>query len=171
MIGKNLKVAPTYKGVFVSLELVNKSDGMILSQLQECELLDVKIGKHRKNRSLTANGTLWMLLQRLAEVLGTTKDELYLQFLEQYGTFTHIVVKPNAVDKVKNEWRTVRELGEVTINGKTGIQLQCYFGSSTMNSKEFSRLLQGVIDECEAQGLETITSSEFQHIIDNYKED
>ena len=168
MIAKNLQVAPTLKGVFVSLELVNKSDGLILGQLQECELLDVKIGKHRESRSRTANGALWLLLQRLAEVLGTTKDELYLQFLEEYGTFTHIVVKPNAVEKVKQEWRTVRELGEVTINGKTGVQLQCYFGSSTMNTAEFSRLLQGVIDECETQGIEGLTPKEFERLMANY---
>ena len=95
----------------------------------------------------------------MADVLHTSKDNLYLIMLERYGVFTHIVVKPTMVDKVRQEWRTVRELGEVTINGKVGVQLQCYFGSSTYDSKEFS-VLNGVISEAQEMGIETITSGE-----------
>ena len=51
----------------------------------------------------------------MAAKLRTSKDELYLEMLSRYGVFTHIVVKPNVVDRVKGEWRTVRELGEVTV--------------------------------------------------------
>jgi hypothetical protein len=73
---------------------------------------------------------------------------------------THIVVKPHMVDKVKQEWRTVRELGEVTVNGKTGMQLQCFFGSSTYNTKEMSVLIDGVVSECKELGIETMTPDE-----------
>ena len=122
--------------------------------------LAVEIKQHRRRRSLDANGMLWAILQQMADALHTTKDELYLQVLERYGVFTHIVVKPQVVDKVKREWRTVRELGEVTINGKSGIQLQCYFGSSTYDSKEFSVLLNGVLSEAADMGIETIGEAE-----------
>ena len=122
MIAKNLEIKYTADGYpIVSVQLTTKK----IPSFDKDTLLDVTIKKHRNKRSLTANGGLWMLLQRLAEVLGTSKDELYLQFLEQYGTFTHIVVKPSAVDKVKQEWRTVRELGEVTINGKKIMAKKC----------------------------------------------
>ena len=67
----------------------------------------------------------------LLDKLETTKDELYLIMLGKYGVFTHTVVKPNVVERVKEEWKLVKEeLGQVTVNGQTGIQLQCYFGSS-----------------------------------------
>ena len=104
-------------------------------------------------------------MQKIAEVLHTTKDEVYLEMLSRYGVFTHIIVKPNVVDRVKAEWRTVRELGEVTINGKTGIQLQCFFGSSTYDSKEFSVLLDGVIHEAEELGIETLGQAEADRMI------
>jgi len=107
--------------------------------------LAVDIKQYRHKRSLDANGMLWAILQQIATVLHSTKDEVYLQMLERYGVFTHIIVKPNVAEKVKQEWRTVRELGEVSVNGQTGIQLQCYFGSSTYDTKEFSVLLEGVI--------------------------
>lgn len=122
--------------------------------------LSVEIKQYRQKRSLDANAYFWVLLSKMADALGTTKDELYLIMLERYGVFTHVVVKPNVVERVKQEWRTVRELGEVTINGKTGIQLQCYFGSSTYDTKEMSVLIDGVVSECKEMGIETMTPEE-----------
>lgn len=125
----------------------------------------VEIAPLKKRRSLDANAALWKILSLMAEKLHTTKDELYLEMLDRYGIFTHIVVKPNAVEKFKSEWRTVRDLGEVTINGKTGIQLQCYFGSSTYDSKEFSVLLDGVISEAKELGIDTLSQDETDRMI------
>lgn len=128
--------------------------------LTKGKVLEVEIRQHRRRRSLDANAYLWVLLSKMADVLHTTKDELYLEMLNRYGVFTHIVVKPEIVERVKQEWRTVRVLGEVTVNGKTGVQLQCYFGSSTYNSKEMSVLIDGVISECKDLGIETMPPDE-----------
>jgi hypothetical protein len=125
----------------------------------------VKLEPLKRKRSLDANSALWQMLTKMAEVLHTTKDELYLEMLDRYGVSTFIVVKPNAVDKVKQEWKTVREIGEVTINGKTGIQLQCFFGSSTYDSKEFSVLLDGVISEAKEIDVPFISSEEKARLI------
>ena len=59
---------------------------------------------------------MWVLLQQLADKLETTKDELYLIMLGKYGVFTHTVVKPNVVERVKEEWKLVgrRSGGQVT---------------------------------------------------------
>jgi hypothetical protein len=122
--------------------------------------LTVEVKQYRAKRSLDANAYMWVLLTSMAAVLHTTKDELYLLMLERYGICTHIVVKPNVVDRVKTEWRTVRELGEVKINGQTGIQLQCFFGSSTYDTKEMSVLIDGVVSEAKEMGVETLTPAE-----------
>lgn len=130
--------------------------------------LSVEIKQHRNHRSLDANAYMWLLLSKMANVLHTTKDELYLLMLERYGVFTHIVVKPNLVDKVKEQWRTVLELGEVEVNGKKGIQLQCYFGSSTYNTKEMSVLIDGVVGEAKEIGIETMTPKELALLKDEW---
>jgi hypothetical protein len=129
--------------------------------------LVVEIKQFFNRRSLDANAYMWVLLSELANEMNKdkpekkyTKDELYLLMLERYGVFTHIVVKPNVVDRVKEEWRTVRELGEVTIKGQTGIQLQCFFGSSTYDTAEMARLIDGVVSECKELGIETMTPQE-----------
>ncbi len=130
--------------------------------LAKGKLLDVEIKVHRNRRSLNANAYLWVLLSKMAEALKTSKDELYLIMLERYGVFTHVIVKPEAVERVKAEWRTVRELGKGKIGGIEGVQLQCYFGSSTYNTKEMATLIDGVVSECKEIGIETLPEGELQ---------
>lgn len=137
--------------------------------IEKGKLLKVDIKQYRQKRSLDANGMLWAILNEMAIVLRTSKEEVYLEMLARYGVFTHIVVKPNVVEKVKREWRTVRELGEITVNGQMGIQLQCYFGSSTYDSKEFSVLLEGVIYEAKELGIDTMTDREKEELIKRWE--
>lgn len=124
------------------------------------ELL-LTIEKWRNPRTLDQNAAMWALLADMAAVLHTDKDELYIEMLDRYGKFTHIIVKPEAVEAVKREWRTVRDLGEVTVNGKKGIQLQCYFGTSSYNTAEMARMIDGVISEAKEIGVDT---SYFDHL-------
>lgn len=75
--------------------------------------------------------------------------------LRRYGKYTYIVVKKSVVDKVKEQWRECEVVGEITVNGQKAVQMLCYFGSSTYDTKEFSVLLDGVISEMQEMGLET----------------
>jgi hypothetical protein len=133
-------------------------------RLKKIKKLRITAVQFREKRSLDANAYMWVKLQKMAEVLHTTKDELYLDILGKYGVFTHIIVKPHVVDRVKEEWRTVKELGEVTVNGITGVQLQCYFGSSTYDTKEMSVLIDGLVSECKALEIETLTPDELNRL-------
>ena len=135
-----------------------------INNIKDCQKLSIKAVKHRERRSLDANAYLWVLLQKMAEAVHEDKWNIYLEVLGRYGVFTHIIVKPHMVDKVKEEWRTVKELGEVCVNGTTGIQLQCYFGSSTYNTKEMSVLIDGVVSEAKEMGIETLSPAELERM-------
>lgn len=161
---KQMEIVLTTNKSFQVIEEISKLKEVIAKGKE----LSVEIKPFRKKRSLDANGMLWAILNQMAEVLKTSKDEVYLEMLNRYGVFTHVIVKSDVVEKVKREWKTVRELGEVTVNGKTGIQLQCYFGSSTYDSKEFSVLLEGVISEAKELGIDTITESEKNALLESW---
>lgn len=151
------------------LEVMGKFDyRKELSDIDTEKEYDIEIKVHRQRRSLDANAYLWVLLGEMAGVLRTNKDDLYLVMLERYGVFTHIIVKPHVVEKVKQEWRTVKVLGDVVVNGQTGVQLQCYFGSSTYDSKEFAILLDGVISEAKEMGINTATEDERDRMINEW---
>lgn len=123
--------------------------------------LSVEIKQFRNKRSLDANAYMWVLLSKLAVVLDTTKDELYKQMLERYSiAFTHTIVKPSAVDRVLQMWRTARVIGKVKVNGVEGVQIQCYYGSSTFDTQEMSVVIDGIVSECKELGIETLPPEE-----------
>lgn len=130
-----------------------------IGELQD-KPLAVEIKPFRKKRSLDANAYFWTICEKIAVAINSTKDDVYLEMLSRYGVFTHIIAKPLTVERVKKEWRTVRDLGEITVNGSTGIQLQCFFGSSTYDTKEMSRLIDGAVTEARELGIETATPAE-----------
>lgn len=120
----------------------------------------VQIKRYRNKRSIDANAYFWVLVGEIADKLQEDNKSIYLNLLERYGVSTHIIVKPNVVDKVKAEWRLVKELGKVSINGKSGIQLQCFFGSHTYDTKEMSRLINGAVSDAKELDIDTRTPEE-----------
>lgn len=129
------------------------------------KLLNLTAKIHREKRSLDANAYAWVLMQKIAEAIHTDKWSVYLMMLERYSpVFTHIIVRPEAVERVKGEWRTVKVLGPIQVNGSTGIQLQCYFGSSTFDSKEMASFIDGIVSECKEMGIETLPPDEIERM-------
>lgn len=123
------------------------------------------ITEHREKRSKDANALLWACLGELAGALRSDKWEVYLQMLKRYGKYTYICVKPHVVDAVKKQWRECEEIGTITIEGQEAVQMLCYFGSSTYDSKEFSVLLDGVISEMKEMGLDTPADKDLERAI------
>ena len=115
---------------------------------------------HRERRSLDANALFWKAVTLIAEHINSDKDSIYLQLLSRYGVFTYVVVKPDAVSQFKIAYRLCEELGPVTVNGKTGIQLRCYFGSSTYDTKQMSRLIDGAISELKEMDIDFLPDSD-----------
>lgn len=129
------------------------------------KMLNLTAKIHREKRSLDANAYAWVLMQKIAEAIHTDKWSVYLMMLERYSpVFTHINVRPEAVERVMGEWRTVKVLGPIQVNGSSGIQLQCYFGSSTFDSKEMSSFIDGIVSECKEMGIETLPPDEIERM-------
>ena len=126
--------------------------------------------KKRKKRSLDSNAYAWVLMQKIAEATHSDKWEVYLRCLQRYSrAFTFVIVKPNAVEKAKDLFRTYVDLGEVKVNGNEGHQLQVYYGSHTFNTKEMSVFLDGIVSECKELGIETIPPDELERMMRGWK--
>lgn len=139
-----------------------------VADLMECESLDIKVVKHRKKRSLDANALLWACLGDIASALRADKWDIYLKMLKRYGKYTYICVKPKVVEAVKAQWRECEEIGKININGAEAVQLLCYFGSSTYDTKEFSALLDGVISEMKEIGLAPPPSKHIKEALEQW---
>ncbi len=137
-----------------------------LYSLYKMDSLDITAKKHRRKRSLDANAYAWVLMQKIAEKTHTDKWSVYLECLKSYSrAFTHIIVKPEAVDKVKEMYRECVDLGEISVNGMSGHQLQVYFGSSTFDSEEMSVFIEGIVQECSDLKIDTIPPAELERMV------
>lgn len=148
-----------FRITFESMEDISKQLETITDKL-----LTITAKIFRNKRSRDANSYSWVLMQKIAEDQHTDKESVYLEMLGRYGVFTHIIVRPSVVERVISEWRTVKNLGEVTVSGQTGIQLQCYFGSSTYDTKEMSVFIEWIVSECQEMGIETATPDELERM-------
>lgn len=140
----------------LTLELDTPPNNEEYASLKDIDKLDITIKKHREGRSLNANALLWKCLTEIAQAMNPPQDKwkIYLYMLKRYGKYTYICVKPHVVEAVKKQWRECEEIGEISINGEKAVQMLCYFGSSTYDSKEFSVLLDGVMSEMQEMGLQ-----------------
>ena len=128
-----------------------------------------ELKEHKEKRSLDANGLLWACLQEIAQALDTDKWTIYLQMLKRYGKFDYVIVKEKAVEAMKRQWRELEEVGEIDIHGQKAVQLLCYYGSSTYNTKEFSVLLDGVISEMREIGLTPPPDHQTEELLKQWK--
>lgn len=129
------------------------------------KVLRLVVKQYREKRSIDSNAYAWVLMQKIAEAVHSDKWSVYLEMLAKHSrAFTHVIVRPDVVPRFEAEWRTVRNLGEITVNGQTGIQLQLYFGSSTFDTKEMSVFIDGLIEECRQLEIETLPPNEIERM-------
>lgn len=128
--------------------------------------LRVSIRKWREKRSLDANGYMWALLEKIAAKTDSTKDEVYEEFLRDYGFldqddngYITITLRADidlsylpghwrAYATDSEEWRVCRKIK----------------GTSEYDTKEMSYFLDRVIEEAKALGIETATPEELEKI-------
>ena len=136
-------------------------------QLDNNKLYDVKITEHRNKRSKNANSYMWELVGKMADVLGSGKEEIYLQELKKYGQSLLIPVKrgslPNGYFKYY-EFECVS-----TINGKEADWYKVYKGSSDYDTKEMSILIDGVVSDCKELEIPTIDDYQIELMIKDWK--
>lgn len=143
--------------------MIGKRDACIKWLLdQEDKEYEVKV-YHRK-RSLTANSYYWRLLTDLSLALRTTADELHPELIQRYSVvdtdLPPITIKAGVdAARLPGYWKMVKSNGD----WDAFVKLK---GSSEMDSREFSRLLDGCIDECKAVGVETLPPHEVEKLKD-----
>lgn len=125
-----------------------------------------EVKEYKKKRTLNANNYFWELTTQLANVLRLDKEELYFTLLQRYGQSEMVSVLEN-ID-VKPYFKYYSEAGESILNGKKFKHYKVYKGSSEMDTKEMSILIEGLVDECKQQDIETRTPAEIKSLLESW---
>lgn len=138
-----------------------------LDEIKDKEL-KVQISVWRQDRSLNANNYCWKLLDEIAQRMHSTKEEVYQEIISKVGVFEILPIRNEAVDNFVEKWQS-RGLGWVCnimrdskIPNYTNVI--AYYGSSVYNTKEMSRLIDEVVQEAQALGVQTKTPQELAEL-------
>lgn len=122
----------------------------------------IKLTKWVEKRSNNANAYCWVLCTKIANAIGSSKDEVYEQMLQSYGTVDDEVPPITVIASVDISKFTdhfmkfdTRLIGDKEFN--------CYLrikGSSEMNKKEMAHFIDGIVFEAKQLGIETLPPEE-----------
>lgn len=87
--------------------------------------------------------------------------------LKDYGQSEMITVTENV--KIENYIKYYELAGESILNGQKAIHYRIFKGSSEMDTKEMSQLLDGIIQEAENLEIQTLRSEEIERLKGEWK--
>lgn len=151
------------EGAWVSFRASSPREARQLAEQVQGEY-EVTIKQYRPKRSRDANAYLWVLCGRIAEKIDSDKESVYRTAIRSVGVFDVVCVRENGEESLISGWNNngigwfAESMGESKIDGCRNVIL--YYGTSTYNSKEFSRVLDYIIAECKEMGIETMTPAE-----------
>ena len=146
--------------------MIGTSKKIITYLLEQAKDKQFELKEYKEKRSLNANNYYWQLVTELGNALKMDKEDLHFLLLQKYGQSEMISVVAD-VD-MKNYLKYYAEAGESNLNGKTFKHYKVYKGSSEMDRKEMSILINGLVEECHIQGIETKTPAEINSLLERW---
>lgn len=125
-----------------------------------------EIKEHKEKRSLNANSYFYVLQNKLADVLKVDNQELHFEILKRYSDVT-LITLPTETD-ISGFIKYYETYKQGEIKGIPATVYKVYRPSSEMDTKQFSRLLDGLISECNEVGIDTKTPEELA-ILEGYE--
>ena len=126
-----------------------------------------EIKEHKEKRSLNANSYFWVLVGKLANVLRLKKDEVYLLMLKDYGQSMLIPVLKG--EKPDGYFKYYEYEKSSVLNGKEADWYRVFKGSSEYNTREMSVLIDGIVQECKEQDIETLPPNELKSLKESWR--
>lgn len=149
----------------------------IVEELKNDEKLNISLKKYRKHRSLNANSYFWKLLQELCELAEIDTVEEYKRRIKELGIFRQFKIEKDNIKTFEKMWTAQGiawfcEIADTTYIGDTEFKIiNAYYGSSSYNSKQMARLIDGVVQDCKVYGIETKPKNEIDSLLRSWEND
>ena len=141
-------------------EFIQEDTKILTVQINKNEELYVK----KKKRSKDQNSYFWELLQQLCFEMNLDVIQEYKKRVKELGIFKQWEIDTINVPTFEKLWsdrgiawftEKVEETGNKTI-------INAYYGSSSYNSKQMSRLLDNLVQDCKEVGIQTLDMLEIE---------
>ena len=141
----------------ITLKILNSDtfDEDEVNKLIKKETINVELSPVTKKRKLSQNDMSWVLQRQLAKKLNIGNEELHDRLIKEYSDYD-IVSLLSEIDPGKyfDYYEKIDE--RVGQNGRQYTFYKIYVPSRKMTTVQFGRYMDGIIRECEEQGIHTI---------------
>ena len=133
--------------------------------------LRIDIKQWREQRSLDANSYFHLLVHKLATKLNIGNDECKIKMNLEYGTPANdkngnkVYIKLPASVNVSDFYEYAKWVADKTENGLKLSYYIFYKRTHLLDTKEMSRLIDGVVNECKQVGIETKTPEQIAEML------
>ena len=143
------------------------------------KICDLTVTKHSDKRSLNANRFYWEMLGQAAAVLRISNGRLHNMLLQQVAAYKYYADQVIQCE-LEDTDAVYEQVMEDTCNHllpvdyphfKDGKLVRTYYllkGSSEMNTKEFSRLVDALMEKLRELHIPTISDTEYERMLAAY---
>lgn len=155
--------------------ILNTNNVEAIEQLQRYDKLDIEIKKHRNKRGNDANRYFWKLLTEYCEEKEIDSIEEYKERVKRLGIFRVSRVETKDVETYKKSWEHwgtawFCEIYDTEYLGNVEFKiLHLYYGSSSFNTKQMSRLINDLVEDCIDVGIETKPQAEINSLLESWE--
>lgn len=137
---------------------------MFLEHMTPGKKYVAEIKEFRKKRSLDSNNYFWQLCDQIADKLGRTKEDVYIDYIRSVGVFRDFHLSREEAPTFRTAWSMLgtgwpTEEVDYQQDGD-GVVIRAYYGSSRCNSKQMSRVIDAAVQDAKSLGIETLTPEE-----------
>ncbi len=152
--------------------LVNEKSALNqIDEIRNIEKLVVEAKKYRAKRSLDANAYFHVLVNKLARHFNISDSEMKIKMNLEYGTVainldgTKVGIKVPKGTKIEQFYPYCKWFGDC-VEGELAFDKYLFYKQThTLDSKEMSKLIDGVVHECKQVGIETLTDEELESMM------
>ena len=149
----------------LTLELNEKKPAMMMyDNLNLVEKLAITVDKYREKRSLDSNSYCWLLIGKIADVIGASKDEVYFEMLKRYGQGYVVKIRHEDVDVFKRSYKYWEEHEKLDAEEKAQY-FRVWVGSSHYDTLQMSKFIDGIVSEAEELEIQTKTPSQIAEMM------
>ena len=162
------KMITDVEGTWLAIKLPREKIMSFLEWMKQ-KVYTCIIKEFRKKRSQDANAYMWVMVGKIAAAVLATPEEVYRDLLKDIGdNYEVFSVRNEFVERFPDIWAAdhigwiAENIGPSNEEGYTNFR--CFYGSSVYDTKQMSRLIDRVIQECKELGIETLSEMELSRL-------
>lgn len=148
-----------------------------IQSLEDDKEYELSVDTVKKKRSLNANAYMWEICGKIAEEMSkespVSKDDVYRNAIRSVGIYKDFHNQlPGDAKTLIAAWQKIGTgwLAEQLDFEQDGehVVIRAYYGSSQYNSRQMSRLIDFIVQDAKALGIETMTPEQLALIKDEW---